>query len=51
MLGGYGASREEEGMEMEIGMGMCVPRLGELGSVVEVVKEMKEKMIAIWAPV
>lgn len=40
-------------MEMKMGMGMGtgmhVPRLGELGSVVEVVKVM-EKMIVIWAP-
>lgn len=35
---------------MVMGTGMRVPRLGELGSVVEVVKVMKEKMIVIWAP-
>lgn len=34
---------------METGTGMRVPRLGELESVVEVVK-MQGKMIVIWAP-
>lgn len=36
------------GMEVGMGTGIRVPRLGELGSVVEVVKVM-EKMIVVWA--
>lgn len=48
LLGDDGASGEEGGEGMT--MGLYVPRLGELGSVVEEVRVMRAKMIAIWAP-